>query len=782
MNRAGCSRSKEWQVSEKGVIAIRGAREGCLQGVDLEIPLGQLSCFTGPAGCGARTFAVDVLYREGRRRYLQALSAFEREYHDGLQKAEVDEILGLPPAVLLPGIPPSRTIAEFIRFTEVVDLLFERHGEWACPACGGSCAGYSVAEAARHAVEYFAGTRALVVAPVALEAEVEPAAVLEEVRRAGFARILVAGEVARSEEVAPDALAPLGDTLQVVVDRVEIGEDTLDRIGEALRTARAMSGGRSLLVAEGKPISLNQLLTCTSCCREYPDVSGEEQPEPGNAVSDSGRVLSSLAGSAPEDVLEMGIDQAACWLEYVGESTSVKGDALARGVLEEAAGTLSQLAGLGLDHVPLQRSTADLASGEWLRLVLALTASRSLTGILYIVEPCSGLDEANLSLAMQTLGELVSAGNTVVVMDNAPPVVAASDQVFAFRGGEALFAPDRTMDEPAREKTVHPVECSGAGDSAASIRICGAGDGKRNNLRSIDIEIPTGKLVVVTGSSGAGATSLLRDAIAPALRPPGARGGSGARREGAGRGLISLSTGNLRRLTDLRDLRRLGDVPVVQTLGLLGPIAALFSRQPTAEALGLKPEWFHLDRPGGRCRVCEGTGQLRFTIDFLDDVAAPCSGCEGGRYSAEAREVTHRGRSPSDILDMTVHEARQHFSRESRIAPRLETLSRFGMGEYRLGQPTGRLEVAERLRLHLEVALSRASEKDLLLLDAPLAGAHPDDASALVDLLAAIVSKKATVVVADRHNKLLQSADWILVVGPGSGPDGGLVVAEGVLQ
>ncbi len=770
-------------MSEKGVIAIRGAREGCLQGVNLEIPLGQLSCFTGPAGCGARTFAVDVLYREGRRRYLQAFSAFEREYHDGLQKAEVDEILGLPPAILLPGIPPRRTIAEFIRFTEVVALLFERHGERACPACGGSCAGYSVAEAARHAVENFAGTRALVVAPVALEAKVEPAAVLEEIRRAGFARILIAGEVARSEEVAPDALAPLGDTLQVIVDRVEIGEDTLNRIGEALRTARAMSGGRSSLIAEKKTKSLNQQLTCTSCCREYPDVSGEEQGEPANAVSDSGRVPSSFAGNAPEDVLEMGIDQAVSWLEYVGESTSVKGDALVQGALEEAAGTLSRLAGLGLDHVPLQRSAADLASGEWLRLVLALTASRSLTGILYIVEPCSGLDEANLRLAMQTLGELVSAGNTVVVMDNAPSVVTASDQVFAFRGGEAFFAPDRTMDEPAREKTVRPVECSGVGDSAASIRICGAGDGKHNNLRTIDIEIPTGKLVVVTGSSGAGATSLLRDAIAPALRrPPGARGGSGARREGAGRGLISLSTGNLRRLTDLRDLRGHGDVPVVQTLGLLGPIAALFSRQPTAEALGLKPEWFHLDRPGGRCRVCQGNGQLRFTIDFLDDVAAPCPGCEGRRYSAEALKVTHRGRSPSDILEMTVNEARQHFSRESRIASRLDTLSRFDMGEYRLGEPTRRLEVAERLRLQLEVALSRASEKDLLLLDAPLAGAHPDDASALADLLAAIVSKKATVIVADRHSKLLQSADWILVVGPGSGPDGGLVVAEGVLQ
>ena len=769
---------EERQVREKGVIAIRGAREGCLQGVDLEIPLGQLNCFTGPAGCGARTLAVDVLYREGRRRYLHALSAFEREYHDGPQKAEVDEILGLPPAVLLPGNPPSRTIAEFLRFTEVVALLFERHGESSCPACGGICAGYSVAEAARRAVESFAGTRALVVAPVALNAEIEGAAVLEEIRRAGFARILIAGEVARSEEIAPDGLAQLGDTLQVVVDRVG-SEDSLDRIGEALRTARAMSGGRSLLVAEKKTIPLNQQLTCTCCCREYPDISDDEFLESGNAVSDRGRILSSLAGRAPEDVLEMRVDRAVSWLGDVRGSTSVKEDTLALGALREAAATLTRLASLGLEHVPLQRSTADLASGEWLRLVLALTASRALTGILYIVEPCSGLDETNLRSAIQTLGELVSAGNTVVVMDNDPLVVAASDQVLAFRGGEAFSATHPGIAESARVKTPIPGDGVSAGERAAWIRIRGGGDGMRNNLRTIDMEIPTGKLVVVTGSSGAGATSLLRDALAPALPPAGASGGARTRRAGSGR-LFSVSTGNLRRLTDLRDLRRHGEEPVVKTLGLLGPIAALFSRQPTAEALGLRPEWFHLDRPGGRCRVCEGKGYLRFAIDFLDDVATPCPGCEGGRYSADALEVTHRGRSPSDILGMTVHEARLHFIREGRIVQRLDTLSRFGMGGYRLGQPTGKLEVAERLRLQLAVSLSRASERDLLLLDAPLAGAHPDDASTLVGLLMEIVSEKATVIVAGRHPKLLQSADWILVLGPGSGPDGGLVIAEGV--
>ena len=768
-------------MSEKSAIAIHGAREGCLQGVDLEIPLGQLSCLTGPAGGGARTLAVDVLYREGRRRYLQALSAFEREYHEGLQKAEADEILGLPPAILIPGAPPRRTVADFIRFSEVVALLFMRHGKSTCPVCAGPCTEYSLTEAVRHAVESFAGTRALVAAPVELKAGGEPAAVLEEIQRAGFARILVAGEVIRSEEIASDAQAQLGDTLQVVVDRVDIGEDSLDRIGEALRTARVMSGGRSLLVAEGKIIPLNQQLTCTVCGREYPDVSGEELLDPGNAAPEGGRVRSSLAGSGLNDVLEMRIDRAIFWLDDVRKSTSGKRDALAEGAVQEAAETLSRLAGLGLHHVLLQRSTADLASGEWLRMVLALTASRDLSGVLYIVEPCSGLDETNLQLAIQILGELVAAENTVVVIDNAPLVVAASNRVFAFRGGEVFSGPDPTIDEFVREKPLRPI-CVRNEEPAASIRIFGGGDGKRNNLRTIDVEIPTGKLVVITGSSGAGATSLLRDAIAPALRTAGVRRELQPRQKGAGRGLISVSTGKLRRLTDLRDLRRHEDESVVQTLGLLGPIATLFSKQATAQAFGLKAEWFHLDRPGGRCRVCEGNGELRFAIDFLDDVAASCPGCEGRRYSAEALEITHRGRSPSDILDMTVHEATRHFSREPGIGSRLDMLSRFDMGGYRLGQATCRLEVAERLRLQLAVALWRASEKDLLLLDSPLAGAHPDDVSTLVDLLSEIVSRKATVIVADRHPRLLQSADRVLVIGPGSGPDGGLVVAEGVSE
>ena len=437
---------------EKGVIAIRGAREGCLKGMDLEIPLGQLSCLTGPAGGGARTLAVDVLYREGSRRYLQALSAFEREFHAHLQKAEVDEILGLPPAVLLPGTPPRRTIADFIRFSEVASVLFERLGESVCPACEGSCGGYGLEEAARYAVESLAGTRALIVAPIALQARSEPAAVLDEIRRAGFPRILVTGEVRRSEEVVSEAVTELGDSLEVVVDRVDIGEDTLDRICEALCTARVMSGGRSLLVAGGKSIFLNRQLTCTACGREYPDVSGEGLLETDN-VPDNGRVRSSLAGSALETVLEMRIGRAVSWLGDVRESTSGKRDALSEGTLEEGAAKLSQIAGLGLHHLPLQRSTDALSSGEWLRLMLALTASRALTGILCVVEPCSGLDETNQRLAMRTLEELVAAGNTVLVLDNDPMVVAASDQVFAFRNGEVFPTPDPNSGEAGRKKT-----------------------------------------------------------------------------------------------------------------------------------------------------------------------------------------------------------------------------------------------------------------------------------------------------------------------------------------
>ena len=602
---------------------------------------------------------------------------------------------------------------------------------------------------------------------------------LGEIRRAGFPRVLVAGEIVRTEEIIPDVLARLNDTLQVVVDRLEVGEDTRDRIAEALRTARQMSGGRSLLVVEEITIPLNEQLTCTSCGRENPDCRDDGLQERGNAGSEGARVRPSLAGSTLEEVLEMRIDRAALWLRDVRELASGNRDASTRGGLEEAAGSFSRLTALGLHHVPLQRSAADLASGEWLRLVLAQTAERALTGVLYIHEPCSGLDEKNLRAVIQTLGEVVAAGNTVVVLDNDPMVAAACSGVFEFRNGEVSAACDTMDDDPAGVKAVSRNGCPCESESATSIHIRGEGGGKQNNLRAIDAVIPTGKLVVVTGVSGAGATSLLRDAIAPAVRPAGAKGGSRTRKTEAGRGGISVSTGNLRRMTDLRDLPGNGDEPVVQILGLLAPIAALYSRQPVARALGLKPEWFHLDRPGGRCRVCEGRGQLCFAIEFLDDVATSCPSCEGGRYSEEALEVTFRGRSPRDILDMTVHEARQHFIRERRIAPRLDTLSRYGMGGYGLGEPIERLELPERLRLQLAVALSRTSEKDLLLLDAPLAGAHPDDASILVDLLAAIVSKNGTVIVADRHPKLLQSAGRVLVLGPGSGPDGGLIVSEG---
>ena len=198
-----------------------------------------------------------------------------------------------------------------------------------------------------------------------------------------------------------------------------------------------MSGGRSLLVAKKATIPLNQQLTCTSCGREYPGVQGEGLRQPDDAVSDSSGVGSSLAGSALPAVLEMGVDRAISWLGDVRESTSGRRDALSEGALEEATAMLSRLAGFGLHYVPLHRSTGDLASGEWLRLVLALTASRALTGVLYVVEPCSGLEDTHLGLAIQALKELAAGGNTVVVLDNDPAVFAASGQVSRFpkRGG-----------------------------------------------------------------------------------------------------------------------------------------------------------------------------------------------------------------------------------------------------------------------------------------------------------------------------------------------------------
>ncbi|MFC1525272.1 hypothetical protein ACFL6X_00500 [Candidatus Latescibacterota bacterium] len=758
-------------------IQIRGANEGVLQAVDVDVPLGQLVAFTGPSGSGARTMAAEVLLAESRRRYLAALSPFEREAAGGVAaSAEVDSIDGLPPAAALPGASPRATrVSTFLRLDEPAAEIFHRQGEVSCPHCEGPCRAYSAEAAASELLGRFAGARVLVLAPLKLTGVASPEATLGELRRAGFLRLRRQGQVVRLQDgdgaAAANSVGEPGDeAIEVVVDRVTVANASRTRLSEAIRNARAIARGRTLIVPEGPAeapgqVWYNQQLTCTRCGREFAELTDSDLI-PGAESPHAHRIA--LAGRSVAEVQELSIDGALSYWEEVVAAAETGDHPISGAVIAALTEPLRQACGLGLGYVALGRRVDSLSHGEWRLLATAAAAARGLAGILYVVDrPVSVLDGPHLAMLLEAFRGLVRSANTVVVVDNDPVVVAACEHQIAFSEG-SLAAGSQTPDQQVWEAAGPPRRSPGRG--CITVR---GGVGLRN-LADVNLEVPAARLVGITGPTGSGKTALIGDLLSAAL-------GSGGRRAGIGAKGLLVGGEDIRRFALLSDELAPGDGDraLVEHLGIAAQVARLYSQTPAAQQRGYPPEWFQLDRPGGRCTMCEGRGVLRCDLDFMEDLSQPCPTCEGMRYRPEVLEITERGYSVGDVLAMTVDASISHFAREPRISPRLEAAAACALGRRQLGEAAGRLDPPEVLRLRLAIELSRASARDLLALVYPAAGLHRRDVDALVSILRLLVERGASVWVEERHPVVLAECDFTVAMGPGGGPEGGRVTAAG---
>ncbi|MFH1570800.1 MAG: hypothetical protein ABIL09_22600, partial [Gemmatimonadota bacterium] len=765
-------------MKEPPHIAVRGAAEGPLRGVDLDLPLGSLLAFSGPAGSGARVMAFEVLLAESRRRYLQALSPFEREAAGGaVAGAAVDAIDGLPPAACLPGILPRATsVAAYLHVRETMADLIRRWGDVACPACGGVCRSYGAGEAADYVMATMPGQRALVIAPLELAGGASAAATAGELRRAGFLRLRLGGALVRLPDDDGELARLPGlegaQRLEVIIDRLAVATPDRGRLAEAIRNARAMARGRSLVVADGPggSVWVSQQLSCTSCGEVLEDLSEADLlPAPGEG---GGRQVG-LRGLTVNQLHDQSVGQALAFWTAAAHAGSAEhgGDAGTEGAVAALLAALRACLELGLDHLPLSRPVGALSRGEGLLLSLAAARSRDLSGILYVLGlPLAVLDPATRGRALAALRALVSGGNTVLAVESEPEVLAACDAVYHFESGSV-----RQRCGPAGEAGQPGVGAGATGSvtplSEQGFRLRGSpGSG---NLRQLDLEVPLGCLVCFTGPTGAGKSALL-EGLLPQL--VGSKG-RGPRREARG-AVLRVDDGGLRRLVVLGGpgVERQGDDrPVLVHLGLAEALARVYADTPAARERGYPPEWFELDRPGGRCTTCEGRGVLRWDLDFLESMSLVCPACRGRRYRPEVLDVAPRGVSISDVLDMTVAEGASHFARHDRLSGRLEAARDLGLGPRQLGLAAARLDPAEILRLHLAVEVSRATGRDLFVLPYPAAGLHATDVGYLLDGLCRLVGRGASVWVEDRHPQVLSAAALVVEIGPGSGPAGGQV-------
>jgi excinuclease ABC subunit A len=478
---------------------------------------------------------------------------------------------------------------------------------------------------------------------------------------------------------------------------------------------------------------------------------------------------------------------------YAAERTLTLTDrefTIARQILKEIRERLRFLVDVGLDYLTLSRTAATLSGGEAQRIRLATQIGSGLMGVLYILdEPSIGLHQRDNARLIRTLERLRDLGNTLIVVEHDEETMRAADWIVDMGPGAGehggrivaegpiehiMAAPASLTGQFLRGTRVVPLPTERRAGSGKWVRIVGA---RENNLKNITAEIPLGRLVVITGVSGSGKSSLITNTLYPALSQRLLRS-----REPAGDHDRIEGLQHLDKVIDI-DQSPIGRTPrsnPATYVGLFTSIRDLFAQVPEARVRGYQAGRFSFNVKGGRCEACEGDGILKIEMQFLPDVYVPCEVCQGKRYNRETLEIKYRGYSIAEVLEMTADEALEVFQNIPAIAAKLRTLCEVGLGYIHLGQPATTLSGGEAQRVKLSSELSRrATGRTMYLLDEPTTGLHFADVEHLLEVLGRLVDAGNTVVVIEHNLDVVKTADWVIDLGLEGGDAGGEIVATG---
>ena len=637
----------------------------------------------------------------------------------------------------------------------------------ACPACGGLGTRRRVSE------ELILGDARISILEGVIIPWGEPQ---------GYLRKVILPALARQFKF--DLNAPWGDLSKSVRDCILNGEAAGKKKGEFEWEGVLANIERRYAETESDTVraELEAYMVAVPC----PECGGRRLKREALAVTVADRNIGQLT--------ELPVTEALAFFERV----PVRGDGLpgvdaeiAGPILKEVRERLRFLVDVGLDYLTLGRAAESLSGGEAQRIRLATQIGSRLVGVLYILdEPSIGLHQRDNARLIATLEQLRDLGNTVIVVEHDEETMRAADHIIDLgpgagkHGGEVIgvgtisdiirTSGSMTGKYLSGEMQIRSPSSRRPVDARRMLRIEGA---REHNLRNLDVEIPLGVFVAVTGVSGSGKSTLIEDILHRSL----ARHFYRAR----------VIPGAHRRITGLEQIDKVIDIdqsPIGRTprsnpatyTGLFTPIHELFAELPEAKIRGYGPGRFSFNVKGGRCEACQGDGLVKIEMHFLPDVYVPCEVCKGKRYNRETLEVRFRGKSIADVLELTVEDALHFFENQPRIRQKLETVNDVGLGYIHLGQSATTLSGGEAQRVKLATELSkRDTGRTLYILDEPTTGLHFEDVRLLLDVLHRLVDRGNTVLVIEHNLDVIKTADWIIDLGPEGGTRGGEIVAAG---
>ncbi len=805
-------------------IKIKGAREHNLKNINLSIPRDAITVITGPSGSGKSSLAIDTIYAEGQRRYVESLSAYARQFLEQLRKPDIDSIEGLSPTIAIDQKTiiksPRSTVGTITETYNYLRVLYTRIGKPYCYKCGSRISKQETEEIIKGVLSLPQGNRLQILAPIVRDRKGEYRKELQQMRREGFIRARIDGKMV---DITQDISLQKQKrhTIEIVIDRLIIKPGIERQIKDAIETSLRYADIVVInLIDENRDILFSRTMACPKCGISYPDINpmffsfnskqgacprcnglGFENLEEDSTEFEDHKVCQlcnglrlkkealsiKIEGINIAEFSKMSIKDALSFINNL--KLNEREMIIASRILKEVRDRLNFLNKVGLDYLTLDRSSLTLAGGESQRIRLATQLGSSLTGVLYVLdEPTIGMHPRDTKKLLENLSLMRDAGNTIIIVEHDEETIRWADYIIdmgpgAGVNGGYIVASGKPEDIIKNDNSLTGRYLSGklSIEPPVSrrkpedfIRIIGA---REYNLKGINVNIPLGVLTCVTGVSGSGKSTLILEILYKALlkKLHGSKVIPGKYDE-------IVIDNKIDRVICV-DQSPLGKTPrsnPATYIGVFSFIRELFSKVPDSKIRGYTPSRFSFNLSGGRCESCHGDGIIKVEMHFLPPVFIPCEVCKGKRYNRETLEIKYKGKNIAEVLEMTISEALQFFSAVSHIKQKLQLLEDVGLGYLQLGQPASTLSGGEAQRVRLSKELSkRETGKTLYILDEPTTGLHYVDIHKLLKVLNRLIDLGNTVIVIEHNLDVIKSADYIIDLGPEGGERGGMIVAEG---